>query len=77
LLRWIVPQSSPRATQEECFLTSEEVLSRLVESQWLRARAATCLLPAVRVGSEWRFRLSDLEAWIAEQRSTDAAHTAF
>ena len=27
-------------------------------------------IPAKKVGSEWRFRLSDLEAWIAEQRVT-------
>jgi len=50
-------------------LTSEEVIQRLLEQPLLRKRATTCVLPAVRVGSEWRFRRSDLEAWIRTQLS--------
>ncbi len=49
------------------FLTSEEVIQQLLAQPELRSRAATCVLPAVRVGSEWRFRRSDLEAWIKTQ----------
>ena len=33
----------------------------------LRKAAAQCVLPAVRVGEEWRFRESDLQAWIEQQ----------
>jgi excisionase family DNA binding protein len=50
-------------------LTSEEVIQRLLAQPLLRKRATTCVLPAVRVGSEWRFRRSDLEAWIRTQLS--------
>lgn len=46
-------------------LTSEEVIQRLHADAILRRVALTCVLPAVRCGNEWRFRRSDLEAWIA------------
>jgi excisionase family DNA binding protein len=49
------------------FLTSEEVIQQLLAQPVLRKRAATCVLPAVRVGSEWRFRRADLDAWIRTQ----------
>ena len=54
------------ATEQE-FLTSEQVIDRLLSQPALRRRAATCVLPAVRVGGDWRFRRSDLDAWIATE----------
>jgi len=54
----------------EKFLTTEEVLSRLHVNlrtvyRWVKAGQ----LPAVRVGRQWRFRESDLEAWLEQQRT--------
>jgi hypothetical protein len=43
------------------------VIDRLLAQPLLRRMAVTCALPAVRVGVEWRFRHSDLEAWVAVQ----------
>jgi excisionase family DNA binding protein len=48
-------------------LTTEQVMDRLLAQGPLRHLAAQCVLPAVRCGNEWRFRRSDLEAWIARQ----------
>jgi len=48
-------------------LTADEVIDRLLEDANLRRVAATCVLPAVRVGSDWRFRRSDLQEWIRGQ----------
>jgi hypothetical protein len=48
-------------------LTSEQVMDRLLALPWLRRRVATCVLPAVKCGHEWRFRTADLESWISEQ----------
>lgn len=48
-------------------LTTEEVIERLLEDAMLRRVAATCVLPAVRVGGSWRFRRTDLDAWIERQ----------
>lgn len=50
------------------FLTSEEVVQTLASDPVLRRLAVACVLPSVRVGDEWRFRRSDLDAWIAQQR---------
>jgi hypothetical protein len=49
------------------WLTSDEVMERLLEDAILRPRAATCVLPAVRHGSGWRFRKIDLDEWIRRQ----------
>jgi hypothetical protein len=49
------------------FLTSDQVIERLLSQPALRLRATTCVLPAVRVVSEWRFRRADLEQWISRQ----------
>ena len=49
------------------FLTSDQVIQRLLAQPTLRRRASTCVLPAVRVGAEWRFRRADLDTWIASQ----------
>jgi excisionase family DNA binding protein len=48
-------------------LTADEVIDRLLEDANLRRVAATCVLPAVRVGTDWRFRRSDLDQWIRLQ----------
>ncbi len=49
-------------------LTSDQVIERLLDDPNLRRIAATCVLPAVRFGKEWRFRKSDLEDWIRRQK---------
>jgi len=61
--------SVPSAANE--FLTSEEVIEVLQGDPLLRRVALTCVLPAVRIGEEWRFRRSDLDAWIAKQTVAD------
>lgn len=65
-------------SQKHELLTSAEVAARLLEEPTLRRRLATCVLPAVRVSSEWRFRRSDLEAWIRQQvsRASSGSPTA-
>lgn len=55
----------PRATE---FLSSEDVIEVLERDPELRRVALACVLPAVRVGDEWRFRRVDLDRWIARQR---------
>lgn len=57
---------SPRETP--VLLTGEQVIERLLADAHLRRAAATCVLPAVRCGTEWRYRAADLDAWIARQR---------
>jgi len=58
-----------RVKRSPSFLTSDEVVERLLAYPNLRALTATCVLPAVRVGDEWLFRIADLDAWIARQRA--------
>jgi excisionase family DNA binding protein len=53
-------------------LTTQQVIDRLLEDAHLCRLAATCVLPAVRVGDSWRFRKGDLDAWIASQRITSS-----
>lgn len=50
-------------------LTTEEVMEILLADESLRRSAARCVLPAIRCGSEWRFRKRDLDAWIERHRS--------
>jgi len=52
----------------QMLLTSEEVMERLLGDAHLKRIASTCVLPAVRCGDEWRFRKSDLDAWIKRQQ---------
>jgi hypothetical protein len=66
--------SAPITANE--FLTSEEVIEVLQRDPGLRRVALTCVLPAVRVGDEWRFRREDLEAWIARQKAADLSAAA-
>ena len=56
------------ANESTEWLTSDEVVDRLLEDPALRQIASTCVLPAVRCGDEWRFRRSDLDQWIGRQR---------
>jgi hypothetical protein len=56
------------AEESSEWLTSEQVIERLLEDPLLRRIASTCVLPAVRCGDEWRFRKSDLDQWIGRQR---------
>ena len=55
-------------------LTSEEVVERLLADAYLRRVATTCVLPAVRFGGQWRYRKSDLDAWIARQHRPPLEH---
>jgi len=59
---------SSAASSATEFLTSEQVVETLENDPELRRLAVSCVLPAVRVGDEWRFRRSDLDAWIARQK---------
>jgi excisionase family DNA binding protein len=56
-------ETAPAADPGE-LLSADQVIDRLVSTPGLRRHAATCVLPAVRVGGDWRFRKADLEAWI-------------
>lgn len=52
------------------FLTTEEVLGYLkVNPRTIYRLIRSGDLPAVRIGRQWRFRRSDLNAWIDRQRS--------
>lgn len=57
-------------------LTTDQVVDRLLIDANLRRAAATCVLPAVRCGSTWRFRNTDLEEWIRRQKSEDTRYEA-
>jgi excisionase family DNA binding protein len=59
---------SVRATETD-LLTADQVIDRLLDAN-LRRAAATCVLPAVRSGEDWRFRRTDLEEWIRRQVSS-------
>ena len=52
------------------FLTTEEVLGCLkVNPRTIYRLIKSGELPAVRIGRQWRFRQTDLEAWIHRQRT--------
>lgn len=70
---------------DEAFLTTEEVLEYLqVNLRTVYRLIKAGKIPAVRVGRQWRFRKSDIDAWLESQRarivrpavaaSTTAAH---
>lgn len=63
-----MPSTPSGSNDDSEWLTSEEVIERLLEDPVLRRIASTCVLPAVRCGDEWRFRRSDLDQWIVRQR---------
>lgn len=51
------------------FLTMEQVLGYLkVTSRTIRRLIKVGDLPAVRLGRQWRFRQSDLDAWLNRQQ---------
>src|SRR3990170_5916079 len=55
---------------DEAFLTTDEVLEYLqvnLRTVYRLIKAGT--IPAVRVGRQWRFRKSDLDAWLEGQRA--------
>ncbi len=56
------------ANSDAQLLTTDEVIDRLLADAHLSRMASTCVLPAVRVRNEWRFRKSDLDAWIRRQQ---------
>jgi excisionase family DNA binding protein len=55
---------------DETFLTTEEVLEYLqVNLRTVYRLIKAGKIPAVRVGRQWRFRKSDIDAWLASQHS--------
>jgi len=62
---------------DETFLTTEEVLECLkvnLRTVYRLIKAGT--IPAVRVGRQWRFRKSDIDAWLDSQPSHPATRSA-
>jgi excisionase family DNA binding protein len=54
---------------DEAFLTTEEVLDYLqVNLRTVYRLIKAGKIPAVRVGRQWRFRKSDIDAWLDSQR---------
>jgi excisionase family DNA binding protein len=54
---------------EGAFLTTDEVLGYLkVTPRTIYRLIKAGELPAVRVGRQWRFRRTDLDAWLDSQR---------
>jgi excisionase family DNA binding protein len=58
---------------DEAFLTTEEVLEYLqVNLRTVYRLIKAGKIPAVRVGRQWRFRRSDVDAWLESQRARHA-----
>ena len=56
---------------DESFLTTEEVLEYLqVNLRTVYRLIKTGKIPAVRIGRQWRFRKSDIDAWLANQQTS-------
>src|SRR6187431_3845699 len=54
---------------DESFLTTEEVLAYLnVNLRTVYRLIKAGRIPAVRVGRQWRFRKTDIDAWLESQR---------
>ena len=63
-MRYFTSESRPT------FLTTEEVLDYLkVNSRTIYRLIHRGDLPAVRIGRQWRFRQTDLDAWLDRQRA--------
>ena len=61
---------------DETFLTTEEVLEYLqVNLRTVYRLIKAGKIPAVRVGRQWRFRKTDIDAWLDSQRPRVAART--
>lgn len=57
------------------YMTTDEAVSYLkVSRTTLRRWASEGRIPAAKIGKEWRFRRSDLDAWVAAGGT--AAHSA-
>lgn len=62
---------------DETFLTTEEVLEYLqVNLRTVYRLIKAGKIPAVRVGRQWRFRKSDIDAWLDSQHSRPASRAA-
>src|SRR4051795_9793396 len=62
---------------DETFLTTEEVLAYLqVNLRTVYRLIKAGKIPAVRVGRQWRFRKSDIDAWLDSQHSRSTELTA-
>jgi len=62
---------------DETFLTTEEVLEYLqVNLRTVYRLIKAGKIPAVRVGRQWRFRKTDIDAWLDSQRPRAAARPA-
>jgi excisionase family DNA binding protein len=58
---------------DETFLTTEEVLEYLqVNLRTVYRLIKAGRIPAVRVGRQWRFRKTDIDAWLESQRARGA-----
>ena len=61
---------------DETFLTTEEVLEYLqVNLRTVYRLIKAGKIPAVRVGRQWRFRKSDIDAWLDSQHSRPATRS--
>jgi excisionase family DNA binding protein len=59
---------------DKVFLTTEEVLEYLqINLRTVYRLIKAGKIPAVRVGRQWRFRKSDIDAWLDSQRSGSTA----
>ena len=62
---------------DDAFLTTDDVLGYLrVNLRTVYRLIKAGKIPAVRVGRQWRFRKSDLDAWLESQRAGRAAAAA-
>jgi excisionase family DNA binding protein len=62
---------------DETFLTTEEVLEYLqVNLRTVYRLIKAGKIPAVRVGRQWRFRKTDIDAWLDSQHSRPPARAA-
>lgn len=61
---------------DEAFLTTEEVLDYLhVNLRTVYRLIKAGKIPAVRVGRQWRFRKSDIDAWLESQQASASQDT--
>ena len=57
----------------QAFLTTEEVLAYLrITPRTVYRLIRSGELPALRIGRQWRFRRTDLDAWLERQRTLPA-----
>ena len=62
---------------EETFLTTEEVLGYLqVNLRTVYRLIKAGKIPAVRVGRQWRFRKTDIDAWLDNQRTSGTVRSS-